>query len=69
MCVCTRACVRRAEDNLWELILSFQHVEPEHQTQGPQTRWQELYPLTHLSSPRNLFIQEQFFGMYNFTIN
>lgn len=21
MCVCTHACVRRAEDNLWELIL------------------------------------------------
>lgn len=55
MHICVRACAlvghvhRRLEDNLWESVLSFRHVDPGDQTQvarfgGNLTHWTFLQP-------------------------
>ena len=56
MCVCAATCdmiyMWRSEDNLWELILSFHHVDPEVEVlSGCQDRLQEPLPTESFTPP------------------
>ena len=47
----THLYVRRSENNLWELVLSFYHMWPEDQTWVIRLNSKHLYRLSHLTSP------------------
>lgn len=67
MCVCTRAraCTHmhvytmvykwRSEDDLWELVLIFYHMDPSDQNSVCQVWWQVPVPAEHLAGFRRQF--------------
>jgi hypothetical protein len=44
-------CVCMSKDNLWESVLSFQHVGPGDQAQFGKLADKYLYLLSHVTSP------------------
>ena len=55
VCVCVCVCahvmaqVQQLEDNLWELVLVFNHVAPEDQSNAITLRDKCLYQMGHLT--------------------
>lgn len=50
--------VWKSEESFQGLIFSFCHMDSEDQTQAVRLSSKHLYPLSHLTSPQFLFVQE-----------
>lgn len=62
--VCVRACVHvcttahlwRSEDDLYELTLYFQYLNPRARTQVSRLSGRGFYPLSHFAGPPNTYL-------------
>lgn len=58
----------KSEVNLWELVLSFNHVGSWDKIQVVSLGCRHLYPLSHCAGPLNFFVTQNIFILANATI-
>lgn len=63
MGVCVSTCLKDRED-LWELVLSFYHVDPQDQTQVISLGGKLLYFQSHVVGPRIINFYKWLFQMF-----